>query len=178
MSGKESQSVLPQERFQVFVCYAHVDNESPDKRERWLDRLVEFLAPLTRQGVIEPWSDKKIELGDHWHQNIQARLERSKAVILLVSPAFLNSAYVAKHELPFILSSAERQRLPVIQILISPSMFEEASYPFDDETGNVKEFSLANLQSANPPDKTLIEVSEAEQNRIFLHVGKRVEVPC
>lgn len=42
---------------QVFVCYAHKDEE-------WLSRLLVHLEPLQLQEQAEIWSDSKIELGE------------------------------------------------------------------------------------------------------------------
>ena len=46
-------------RLPVFVSYAHVDNEPPDK---WLDRFLEMLKPLSLNNMVCAWSDK----GDPW----------------------------------------------------------------------------------------------------------------
>jgi hypothetical protein len=174
MTDTEVKSILPDEPFQVFICYAHADNESENREQRWLDRFLEFMGPLERQALISPWSDRKLEIGDSWHANIQARLGRSKAVILLVSPAFLNSRYVSTNELPVILSQAKARNLLVVPILISPSLFEHVEYKYPDAKKGPKTFKLASLQSANPPTKTLFDMSTPEQNRVFLDVAERL----
>src|SRR5690348_1861318 len=93
----------------VFLCYAHTDNESTDLKHRWLDRLLEFLQPLVRQNRVKSWSDKEIKIGDDWHERIRIQLEMSRAIVLLVSPAFLASDYIATNELPvFLKHAAER----------------------------------------------------------------------
>jgi len=90
-------------RLPVFVCYAHTDNESSDPSKRWLDRLLEQLAPLAFQDQVCAWSDKDIETGQDWHDTIQQTLENTKAAVLLVSPAFLASTYIRNSELPVLL---------------------------------------------------------------------------
>ncbi len=47
-----------------FISYAHADNESPNRKERWLDRFVEFLQPLISQENFTLSSDQDIEIGD------------------------------------------------------------------------------------------------------------------
>jgi hypothetical protein len=87
----------------VFICYAHSDNSSEDRKLRWLDRFLEFLRPLIRQDdAISIWSDKEIEPGEQWHIQIQSELKRAEVGVLLVSPAFLASDYIAKSEVPVV----------------------------------------------------------------------------
>ncbi len=94
-------------RLPVFVCYAHTDNDSPDRSKRWLDRLLEQLAPLAIQDQVGAWSDKDIETGQDWHGQIRQTLEHTKAAVLLLSPAFLASTYIRNSELPVLLKNAQ-----------------------------------------------------------------------
>jgi hypothetical protein len=43
----------------VFVGYSHQD-------ATWLERMVKFLKPYTRQGELSSWSDRCIEVGGVW----------------------------------------------------------------------------------------------------------------
>ena len=95
MSGLEQSAIMSLEHLRnvpaVFISYAHADNESRNPKERWLDRFVEFLKPLVRQEDFTLCSDQDIKIGQNWHQHIQAHLNGAKAVVLLISPAFLAS---------------------------------------------------------------------------------------
>src|SRR5262245_23363500 len=82
---------------------AHADNQSDDPRKRCLDRLLEMLRPLTRQAHFSIWSDQEIKAGENWHERIKTQMVQAKAVVLLVSPAFLASDYIATNELPVLL---------------------------------------------------------------------------
>src|SRR5215471_1086214 len=116
----------------VFICYAHSDNISSDPRLRWLDRLLEFVRPLARFGDFAVWSDKEIRPGDFWHQEIQKELDCAKVAILLVSPAFLASDYIARSEVTVLLKQAKDRGLKILPVIISPCLYEEARFKYPD----------------------------------------------
>jgi hypothetical protein len=47
----------------VFICYARADNDGPDRSRKWLDRVLEHLAPLALDDCASLWSDKDIDAG-------------------------------------------------------------------------------------------------------------------
>jgi hypothetical protein len=158
----------------LFISYAHTDNESPNRNERWLDRFVEFLKPLVRQEDFTLCSDQDIKIGQNWHEDIQAHLNDAKAVVLLVSPAFLASAYIRNSELPVILKNVADKGVRILPILLSPSLFTRAKYKYPDPKAGPNEFTLASIQAANPPSRTLIEMTEGEQNRVLERVADQL----
>lgn len=159
-------------RLPVFVCYAHTDNESPDSSNRWLDRLLEQLAPLAIQDQVCAWSDKNIETGQAWHDRIQQTLESTKAAVLLVSPAFLASSYIRNSELPVLLKNAKDRGMVILPVIIRHCLFTETMFKYPDPVNGPEELSFATLQSANPPTTPLNSLSEHEQDKILLEVAQ------
>jgi TIR domain len=158
----------------VFMCYAHADNSSNDPKSRWLDRLLEFLRPLIRQNELSLWSDKEIEAGTHWHRVIQSKLLLAKVGVLLVSPAFLASDYIARSEVPVLLKNCADKGLRIIPVIISPCLYEETRFKYPDWKTGPDELTLGSIQSINPPSKTLVEMTEGEQNRVLLNVARQI----
>jgi hypothetical protein len=158
----------------VFISYAHADNQNPDPKKRWLDRFVEFLQPLVSQEDFTLCSDQDIKIGQNWHEHIQAHLSGAKSVVLLVSPAFLASDYVRNSELPVILKNAAGKGAKILPIIISPCLYEESRFKFPDPKKGPEEFTLASIQAANAPAKTLVEMDEGERNRVLLRVARRL----
>src|SRR5262245_50873128 len=78
---------------QVFISYSHKDKE-------WLERLLIFLNPLERNGIIKCWADTKIDAGGKWKQEIKQAIESASAAILLISADFIASDFIATDELP------------------------------------------------------------------------------
>ena len=158
----------------IFICYAHRDNEGTNPNERWLERLREHLGPLVHQNLISQCSDEDLELGDHWHARIQEKLTTAKAAVLLVSPAFLNSTYIRNSELPVLLRRTKENGVTIIPILLKPCLFAETKFRYPDPKTGPEEFSLATLQAAGRPSKTLAEMTLGEQDRELLKVAQRL----
>ncbi len=158
----------------IFISYAHRDNESSDSSKRWLDRLREQLEPLVQQGEIAVCSDQDIELGADWHVHIQKHLDGAHAAVLLVSPAFLASKYIRNSELPVLLRNASNRGVKIIPILLRPCLFAESKFKYPDPQTGPEEFTLASLQAAGTPAKTLSEMNEGEQDRALLKVAQTI----
>lgn len=79
-----------------FVSYAHLDQRPADT---FLPRLTEQLHP-SRCYAYTLWRDTEILVGERWHDEIQQALAACQLGLLLISPAFLASQYITRHELP------------------------------------------------------------------------------
>ncbi len=62
----------------VFISYAHEDEE-------WREKLNKHLQPLKRQGLINPWHDRKITAGSEWARAIDENLASADIILLLIS---------------------------------------------------------------------------------------------
>jgi tetratricopeptide (TPR) repeat protein len=155
----------------VFVCYAQANNKPPG---RWLDRLLEFLSPLVRQEDLAIWSDQQLEIGDEWNPEIQKQLGAAKVAVLLVSPAFLASKYIANSELPVLLRRRSEDGLAILPVLLSPSLYDKTRFKWPDPKTGPEEFTLSSLQAAGSPKKTLSEMTGPQRNRAFVALAERI----
>jgi hypothetical protein len=112
----------------VFLSYSHRDDELKVQLEV-------HLGILAREGIIEPWSDRRIGAGQDVHAAIGDSLETADIVLLLVSPDFLASDYcfeiemkraLARHQagsariIPVILRSCDWQHSPFGHLRATP----------------------------------------------------------
>jgi len=110
------QNMSPQ-RTEVFVSYSHAD-------ERWLKRLMTNLSPLIREIGISVWHDGRIEPGMEWQVEIENALKRAAVAVLLVTPNFLASRFIAKNELPPLLASVADGGVRILWIAVAASLYE------------------------------------------------------
>ncbi len=96
---------------QAFISYAQVE-------EPWKTRLIEAFAPLQSDGFVEIWHDGKLLPGDPWNQKIRSALADAELILLLVSPAFLESNYARKTELRLALDRTSIGRSRLVPIIL------------------------------------------------------------
>ena len=102
----------------VFISYSHIDNG-------FKDELLNMLASLEKQKVIQVWQDRKIEGGDNWYKAIQSAMKTCKMAILLVSQSFLNSEFIQREEVPLLLKQRMRQGMRVVPIIVRPCLWQD-----------------------------------------------------
>lgn len=66
----------------VFLSHASADR-----------RLADAIAGTLEGASLTVWSDKLVPVGANWDTAVEDALERSEAVVLVVSPAFLESSH-------------------------------------------------------------------------------------
>jgi hypothetical protein len=105
----------------VFFSYAHED-------EGLRDQLEKHLSLLTREGVIETWHDRRIGPGEAFADRIDAALETSDIVLLLVSSDFLASDYCHDIEMGRALERHEQGLAQVIPVILRPCDWHPAAF--------------------------------------------------
>ncbi|HYV49844.1 MAG TPA: toll/interleukin-1 receptor domain-containing protein [Myxococcaceae bacterium] len=135
----------------VFVSYSHPDIA-------WLERLKIHLKPLERQGILAVWDDQRIRTGAQWQEEIRSALGRAKVAVLLVSPDFLASDFIAEQELPRLLDEPE---LTVVWVPV--------------RTSNIAATKVGSYKAALDPKRSLAEMDEAEADRALVTVTEEIE---
>jgi anti-anti-sigma factor len=121
-------------RDQVFISYSHAD-------DRWLKELRIHLEPYVRNTAITVWDDTMIRAGAVWKEKIWQALASAKVAVLLVSPAFLASKFIAEEELPPLLEAAKTKGVAILWVPVKSSSF--------------KLTPIADYQAAHSPESRL-----------------------
>jgi internalin A len=114
---------------------------------------------VKRRGV-EIWTDREIKPGENWHEEIQNSLARAKVAVLLVTPAFLRSEYIARSELAPLLQAAKSEGLVIFPIPVKPSSYEQSE--------------LAPFQAAHPLSEALSGLSAAKRDQAFVNIASKL----
>lgn len=97
----------------IFISYSHQD-------ESWKDRVETHLGVLARQGLLDVWSDRRIEVGEDWFDKIKAEIDQADAAILLISANFLKSEFILNQEVTRLLKRREKEGMLIIPLIIKP----------------------------------------------------------
>jgi TIR domain len=98
---------------EIFFSYSHRD-------EKMRSRLEAHLSSLKRERLISGWHDRKIKPGTEWKGQIDAYLDSSQIILLLISADFLASDYCYDVEMDRALARHDAGEARVIPIILRP----------------------------------------------------------
>jgi hypothetical protein len=105
----------------IFFSYSHED-------EALRDELEKHLSLLKREGIIDVWHDRRITAGEHIHNAIDRRITEDDIIVLLVSPAFINSNYCFDIELKRAMERHGAGEAVVIPVILRPCDWQTAPF--------------------------------------------------
>jgi hypothetical protein len=145
--------MLQPKQKRVFISYSHNDRN-------WRDALEMHLKPYLHDGSIVGWSDRNIAPGSDWFKEIQAALMNSNVAILLVSPSFIASDFIRKHELGPLLKEAEQGGVKIMWVAIYASSY--------------KQTALEKYQAVLDPSKPLANITKAKRDQAWVKICEEI----
>jgi hypothetical protein len=121
----------------LFFSYSHKD-------KTWLEEVRRHFA-FVPSHEITLWDDSLIRPGQAWDSEILHTIIRCRAAILIVTPNFLNSTYIRKHELPFLLNQRRHKQLELFWLLA--------------EQVDIKETGLDEVRAGNDIGESLTQLA-------------------
>ena len=137
----------------VFISYSHAD-------KKWLKELQIMLSPLIRLERIALWDDTKISAGDEWRKEIDKGLKETKVAVLLVTPNFLASDFIAENELPPLLDRKLSNGIQILWVAVSSSFYVATE--------------IAKYQAANNPSRPLDILAKPQRNKEWVSVCEQI----
>jgi hypothetical protein len=141
-------------RDKVFISYSHKDKS-------WLKLLKDHLEPYQRHSKLSVWDDSSIKPGEKWREEIRRAIATAKVAVLLVSPSFLASDFIAEHELPPLLNAAGKKGMTILWIPVSSSSYSETE--------------IGEYQAACDPAKPLRGLSPAKRDEALVDICKKIK---
>ena len=132
----------------IFISYCRKDSE-------WLERLQEQFAPLARSAQLDPWDDSRIKPGTNWRDEIARAIAEADVAVLLVTPGFLASDFIANNELDPLLAKDL-----VFWIAVKSSGYEQTV--------------IGKLGCANDPKKPLASLRGDARNKVLVEICKKI----
>lgn len=154
----------------IFISYSRQDSKH-------LDDLLAVVEPtLTDVSTLVPWTDRDIESGQSWDDEIQDSLERASAAVLLISNHFLRSEYIRKRELPILIPAHLSQRLKLFTLYVSrvPKPALEVRIAEDGDQGTNGVFDLGSIQAENTPDTPLQKMAPPDCTSLFVALAEKL----
>ncbi|MBF0148361.1 MAG: SUMF1/EgtB/PvdO family nonheme iron enzyme [Magnetococcales bacterium] len=152
----------------VFISYSREDNHI-------LKSFIPFKNTLERDGLVVVWTDREIQTGKKWREEIKKALSEANTAILFISQTFLASEFIYNEELPPLLHAHLQRGLTILPVFVSPFDEDAAKIPFQDpDTQEKKIIDLASFQGYATPDHTLEHRTSLEQKGIFRALAKRI----
>ena len=139
----------------IFISYSHRDKP-------FLDRLMVHLKPLEKQGLIDPWADTRLLVGDSWKKEIEKALKGAKVGILLISADFLASDFIISNEMQPLLQSAKDEGTLILPVILKPCRF-------------LRDKNLRKFHAVNAPEEPLSLLDENERELIYDTIAQRIE---
>src|SRR6266850_188866 len=144
---------MPKNRDTVFISYSHKD-------KKLFGEFKTILAPAIRKGSLQLWDDKKIDPGAQWKEEIAVALSSTKVAVLLVSPNFLESDFIAKRELPPLLKAAQDEGVTIFWVCLSSCLY--------------KETEIANYQAAHDVSRPLDGLSKPDRQTVLTEISEKL----
>lgn len=113
--------IRPTLPLKIFLSYSHHD-------EKLCARFLVNLGQLKNDGLIEPWTDRKITAGAEWAGAIDDNLNSAQVIILLVSPDFLDSPYCNDVEMNRAMERHQKGEAQVVPLILKKCDWETSRF--------------------------------------------------
>lgn len=106
---------------QIFISYAHEDEELKNELDK-------YLKVLKRSSKVQVWNDRKLIAGEEWDQTIMSELNKANIILLLISVDFNASDFIWDKELASAMKRHEEGTARVVPIILRKCQWSSMPY--------------------------------------------------
>lgn len=157
-------------RNQIFISYSRQD-------EKLFQEFCMHLKPWQDRGIVTVWTDQRLQASQDWHSEIQQAIASAAVAVLLISPAFMASAYIRQYEIPPLLQAAETGELCLAPLYLRPSQVTDEDYAFvvRRHSGEPKRVKLSDYHSLNRPEQTPAGMRQPQRDKLFASAAQQLK---
>ena len=96
----------------VFISYSHLG-----KGPEWKARLLRALHVFEQHHLLDVWEDGRTRVSAAWNDDIAAAMSSASLAVFLITPQALESEFIRKIKLPFLLDRWQREEIPVFPVI-------------------------------------------------------------
>lgn len=145
----------------VFIAYSHRDRDL-------LGELQVHLKPLQKAWMLDLWDDLRVDTGPRGEAELRRAVEATRVAVLLISPGFLTSPFVAEHALPVLLAAQEHPRAAVMCVYLRPAMDVFTEFKFvDPHTQAPRSVRITNFYGLNDPMRPLAALDKPARHEVL-----------
>ena len=100
--------------------------------------------------------------GQKWQEEIQAAINKSKVIILLLSADFLASEFIISKEMPAFLKAAENDGAVILTVILRPCL-----YDMIDE--------LEKYKKMNPGNVPVLSMDNIEKEELYVNLVRQAK---
>ncbi len=140
-------------RDRVFFSYSQQDKQ-------WLDEILKRLQPFLRKQPFLLWDESQIQAGKEWQKEINQALSSAKVAVLLVSPDFLASDFIAEQILSPLLDAAMNEGLTILWIAVRSCSYQETE--------------IEHYQAVNKPSMPLAALKGSKRDDALVSICQQI----
>lgn len=152
----------------VFVAYSHRDRDL-------LGELQKHLKPLQKAWMLDLWDDLRVDSGPRGAAELRRAVDAARVALLLISPGFLASPFVAEHALPITLAMQQHPRAAVMCLYLRPAMDVFAEYRYRDPLSRAdRSVRITSFHALNDPTCPLASQTKPAREGILAAAAEEI----
>lgn len=139
----------------------------------WLLRLLTYLRPYERQGMLATWDESRTLPGESTRAAFREALRSARAVVLLVSSDLIASDFIANERLPELLELVRKDALRLLSVFVRPAL-TLLSYR-EPESDRIATFDLQAYKALNSASSAMSELRRPQQEKEFVRIAAAIQ---